>query len=110
VNLLFVKVYYAQLKKETVTQRQTFNLFVLLGSSVARLGDEFIDRILAEIGGSVGLYLGATVVTVLEVAVFFIEGKVRRKVIIKKRTSETSVGVSDVQVRPPLNKNIECSD
>ncbi len=53
------------------------------------------------------MYLGATVVTVLEVAVFFIEGKVRRAVNIKKRASETSAGAGNAQVCPPLNPIVD---
>ncbi len=43
----------------------------------------------------------------LEVAVFFIEGKVRRAVTVKKRGSETSAGAGDAQVCPPLNPIVD---
>ncbi|CAJ0577010.1 unnamed protein product, partial [Mesorhabditis spiculigera] len=62
VNLLHVKLYYAHFKQEIIRQEKSYNLFLLL----------------AEIGGTIGLYVGATLLTAAETFVFFIEKKTRR--------------------------------
>uniref|UniRef100_A0A0N5AE45 Amiloride-sensitive cation channel 5 n=1 Tax=Syphacia muris TaxID=451379 RepID=A0A0N5AE45_9BILA len=62
VNLLFVKIYFAHFKREMITQERSYSLFLLL----------------AEIGGTIGLYVGASLLTIAETAVFFIERKTRK--------------------------------
>ncbi|UMM35363.1 hypothetical protein L5515_008022 [Caenorhabditis briggsae] len=60
VNLLHIKFYFAHFKQETILQERSYNMFLLL----------------AEIGGTIGLYVGATLLTVAETLVFLCE---RRK-------------------------------
>uniref|UniRef100_A0A914RY88 Uncharacterized protein n=1 Tax=Parascaris equorum TaxID=6256 RepID=A0A914RY88_PAREQ len=62
INLLFVKIYFAHFKQEVIVQERSYNLFLLL----------------AEIGGTIGLYVGATLLTVAETIVFFIEKRTRK--------------------------------
>uniref|UniRef100_A0A9J2PXA4 Uncharacterized protein n=1 Tax=Ascaris lumbricoides TaxID=6252 RepID=A0A9J2PXA4_ASCLU len=62
INLLFVKIYFAHFKQEVILQERSYNLFLLL----------------AEIGGTIGLYVGATLLTVAETIVFFIEKRTRK--------------------------------
>ncbi|CAI5453052.1 unnamed protein product [Caenorhabditis angaria] len=61
VNLLHIKFYFAHFKQETIIQEKSYNMFLLL----------------AEIGGTIGLYVGATLLTVAETLVFFFERKTR---------------------------------
>uniref|UniRef100_A0A914CCM9 Uncharacterized protein n=1 Tax=Acrobeloides nanus TaxID=290746 RepID=A0A914CCM9_9BILA len=61
VNLLFLKIYFAHFKQELIVQERSYNLFLLL----------------AEIGGTIGLYVGATLLTVAETVVFFFEKNTR---------------------------------
>ncbi|CAI4223237.1 unnamed protein product [Auanema sp. JU1783] len=61
VNLLHVKLYFAHFKQETIIQERSYNMFLLL----------------AEIGGTIGLYVGATLLTVAETIVFFFERRTR---------------------------------
>ncbi|CAS00770.1 Protein CBG27387 [Caenorhabditis briggsae] len=60
VNLLHIKFYFAHFKQDTILQERSYNMFLLL----------------AEIGGTIGLYVGATLLTVAETLVFLCE---RRK-------------------------------
>ncbi|CAJ0590074.1 unnamed protein product [Cylicocyclus nassatus] len=62
VNLLQVKIYFAHFKQERIIQERSYNVFLLL----------------AEIGGTIGLYVGATLLTVAETIVFFFEERTRR--------------------------------
>ncbi|XGW03364.1 hypothetical protein V3C99_014950 [Haemonchus contortus] len=62
INLLHVKLYFAHFKQERITQELSYNVFLLL----------------AEIGGTIGLYVGATLLTVAETIVFFVEERTRR--------------------------------
>ncbi|WKY10877.1 hypothetical protein Q1695_002881 [Nippostrongylus brasiliensis] len=62
VNLLLVKLYFSHFKQEKIVQERSYNVFLLL----------------AEIGGTIGLYVGATLLTVAETVVFFFEGKARK--------------------------------
>uniref|UniRef100_A0A7E4VU83 Amiloride-sensitive sodium channel n=1 Tax=Panagrellus redivivus TaxID=6233 RepID=A0A7E4VU83_PANRE len=62
VNLLFLKIYFAHFKQELIVQERSYNLFLLL----------------AEIGGTIGLYVGATLLTVAETIVFFFEKNTRQ--------------------------------
>ncbi|KAE9550003.1 hypothetical protein FO519_006788 [Halicephalobus sp. NKZ332] len=62
VNLLFLKIYFAHFKQELIVQEKSYNLFLLL----------------AEIGGTIGLYVGATLLTVAETVVFFFEKNTRK--------------------------------
>ncbi|KAK6755745.1 hypothetical protein RB195_014250 [Necator americanus] len=62
VNLLQVKLYFAHFKQEKIVQERSYNMFLLL----------------AEIGGTIGLYVGATLLTVAETIVFFFEERTRR--------------------------------
>ncbi|CAD5216505.1 unnamed protein product [Bursaphelenchus okinawaensis] len=57
VNLLFLKIYFAHFKEEIITQERSYNVFLLL----------------AEIGGTIGLYVGAALLSVAETVVFFFE-------------------------------------
>ncbi|KAK5986874.1 hypothetical protein GCK32_010065, partial [Trichostrongylus colubriformis] len=57
INLLHVKLYFAHFKQERIVQERSYNVFLLL----------------AEIGGTIGLYVGATLLTVAETIVFFFE-------------------------------------
>ncbi|VDK42049.1 unnamed protein product [Anisakis simplex] len=66
INLLFVKIYFAHFKQEVITQERSYSLFLLL----------------AEIGGTIGLYVGATLLTVAETIVFFIEKRTRKLLIM----------------------------
>ncbi|EYC21577.1 hypothetical protein Y032_0019g3907 [Ancylostoma ceylanicum] len=66
VNLLHVKLYFAHFKQEIIVQERSYNMFLLL----------------AEIGGTIGLYVGATLLTVAETIVFFFEERTR-KVLVK---------------------------
>ncbi|CAB3396865.1 unnamed protein product [Caenorhabditis bovis] len=61
VNLLHIKFYFAHFKQETIIQERSYNMFLLL----------------AEIGGTIGLYVGATLLTVAETLVFIFERKAR---------------------------------
>uniref|UniRef100_A0AC34R9U5 Uncharacterized protein n=1 Tax=Panagrolaimus sp. JU765 TaxID=591449 RepID=A0AC34R9U5_9BILA len=62
VNLLFLKIYFAHFKQEIIVQERSYNLFLLL----------------AEIGGTIGLYVGATLLTIAETLVFFFEKRTRK--------------------------------
>ncbi|KHJ95727.1 hypothetical protein OESDEN_04324 [Oesophagostomum dentatum] len=66
VNLLQVKIYFAHFKQERIVQERSYNVFLLL----------------AEIGGTIGLYVGATLLTVAETLVFFFEERTR-KILVK---------------------------
>ncbi|VDO83155.1 unnamed protein product [Heligmosomoides polygyrus] len=65
VNLLHVKLYFAHFKQERIVQERSYNMFLLL----------------AEIGGTIGLYVGATLLTVAETIVFFIEERTRKAIV-----------------------------
>ncbi|CAD6193898.1 unnamed protein product [Caenorhabditis auriculariae] len=67
VNLLHIKFYFAHFKQETIAQERSYNMFLLL----------------AEIGGTIGLYVGATLLTVAETVVFFFERKTRNYLLKK---------------------------
>uniref|UniRef100_A0AC35TXF3 Nicastrin n=1 Tax=Rhabditophanes sp. KR3021 TaxID=114890 RepID=A0AC35TXF3_9BILA len=47
VNLLHVKLYFSHIKRETIKNERSYNIFLLL----------------AELGGTIGLYLGASIIT-----------------------------------------------
>ncbi|VDK47378.1 unnamed protein product [Cylicostephanus goldi] len=66
VNLLQVKIYFAHFKQESIKEERSYNVFLLL----------------AEIGGTIGLYVGATLLTVAETIVFFFEERTR-KILVK---------------------------
>ncbi|PAV69223.1 hypothetical protein WR25_01563 [Diploscapter pachys] len=61
VNLLHIKLYFAHFKRETIVQEPSYNMFLLL----------------AEIGGTIGLYVGATMLTIAESIIFFFERKTK---------------------------------
>uniref|UniRef100_A0A0N4ZR62 Amiloride-sensitive sodium channel subunit alpha n=1 Tax=Parastrongyloides trichosuri TaxID=131310 RepID=A0A0N4ZR62_PARTI len=63
VNLLHVKLYFTHIKRESIINVRSYNIFLLL----------------AEIGGTIGLYVGATLLTVAETIVFLFENHVKSK-------------------------------
>uniref|UniRef100_A0A0K0EU25 Acid-sensing ion channel 1 n=1 Tax=Strongyloides venezuelensis TaxID=75913 RepID=A0A0K0EU25_STRVS len=72
VNLLHVKLYFTHIKSESITNVRSYNLFLIL----------------AEIGGTIGLYVGATLLTVAETIVFLFENHVKTKFgVIKNKKS-----------------------
>ncbi|KIH58853.1 hypothetical protein ANCDUO_10934 [Ancylostoma duodenale] len=80
VNLLHVKLYFAHFKQEIIVQERSYNMFLLLAIFAKREGH--ICLLPAEIGGTIGLYVGATLLTVAETIVFFFEERTR-KVLVK---------------------------
>ncbi|KAK6053243.1 hypothetical protein COOONC_09252 [Cooperia oncophora] len=75
INLLHVKLYFAHFKQERIVQERSYNMFLLLGAIVCL-------HVSAEIGGTIGLYVGATLLTVAETIVFFFEERTR-KILVK---------------------------
>ncbi|CEF62740.1 Na+ channel, amiloride-sensitive family-containing protein [Strongyloides ratti] len=69
VNLLHVKLYFTHIKREMIINVKSYNLFLLL----------------AEIGGTIGLYVGATLLTVAETIVFLFENHVKTKKFLTKK-------------------------
>ncbi|KAI6177631.1 hypothetical protein M3Y97_00928900 [Aphelenchoides bicaudatus] len=67
VNLLFLKLYFAHFKEEIIVQERSYNLFLLL----------------AEIGGTIGLYVGAALLSVAETIVFFFEKRTQKFCFLK---------------------------
>lgn len=67
VNLLFLKIYFAHFKREIIIQERSYNLFLLL----------------AEIGGTIGLYVGAALLSVAETIVFFFEKRTQKWCFLK---------------------------
>lgn len=74
--MLFLKIYFAHFKQELIVQEKSYNLFLLLGK--LKYFELLYDCILAEIGGTIGLYVGATLLTVAETIVFFFEKHTRK--------------------------------
>ncbi|VDL82338.1 unnamed protein product [Nippostrongylus brasiliensis] len=79
VNLLLVKLYFSHFKQEKIVQERSYNVFLLLGILFfATIRNKFRNHLMTEIGGTIGLYVGATLLTVAETVVFFFEGKARK--------------------------------